>query len=199
MWSMIVAKDVCHLSRCQQHWFNVYSVPKWIWRLSRNFSREWLLNNLLDEEGWPWMAGVGSVFLCVCVCVCSVTQSCPTLCNIMDCSPPGSSVHESFPRKNSGVGWHFLLQGIFLTQGLNPRLLHPLCWQGGSLPLSHLGSLGVGGIEVVWPRVGDWEAGESADGDEWCWLRPAWWHSSGCDRWSALRYWAHQLHVHLFL
>ena len=25
--------------------------------------------------------------------VCSVTQSCPTLCNLMDCSPPGSSVH----------------------------------------------------------------------------------------------------------
>ena len=28
------------------------------------------------------------------------------------------------PGKNSGVGWHFLLQGIFLTQGSNPGLLH---------------------------------------------------------------------------
>ena len=35
-----------------------------------------------------------------------------------------------FPGKNSGVGWHFLLQGIFLTQGLNPHLLH---WQANSL------------------------------------------------------------------
>ena len=29
-----------------------------------------------------------------------------------------------FPGKDSGVGCHFLLQGIFPTQGLNPGLLH---------------------------------------------------------------------------
>ena len=40
----------------------------------------------------------------------------------MDCSPPGSSVR--FLGKNTGVGCHSLLQGIFLTQGLNPGLLH---------------------------------------------------------------------------
>ena len=39
-----------------------------------------------------------------------------------------------FPGKHSGVGCHFLLQGIFLTQGSNP---HPLHWQAGSLPLNH--------------------------------------------------------------
>ena len=33
------------------------------------------------------------VCVCVCVCVCSVTQMCPTLCDPMDYSPPGSSVH----------------------------------------------------------------------------------------------------------
>ena len=32
--------------------------------------------------------------MCVCVCVCSVAQSCLTLCDLMDCSPPGSSVHQ---------------------------------------------------------------------------------------------------------
>ena len=37
--------------------------------------------------------------------------------------------------KNTGVGCHALLQGIFPTQGLNPRLLHLLHWQAGSLPL----------------------------------------------------------------
>ena len=42
------------------------------------------------------------------------------------------------PGTNTGVGCHALLQGIFLTQGLNPRLLH---WQAGSSPLSHLGRL----------------------------------------------------------
>ena len=42
-----------------------------------------------------------------------------------------------FPGKNTGVGCHFLLQGIFLTQGLNTHLLH---WQVDSLYLCHLGS-----------------------------------------------------------
>ena len=42
-----------------------------------------------------------------------------------------------FPGKNTGVGCHFLLQGIFPTQGLNPGLLH--CRQT-LYPLSHQGS-----------------------------------------------------------
>ena len=42
------------------------------------------------------------------------------------------------PGKNTEVGCHFLLQGIFLTQGLNPCLLWP--FQEHSLPLSHLGN-----------------------------------------------------------
>ena len=45
-----------------------------------------------------------------------------------------------FPDKNTGVGCHFLFQGIFPTQGSNPRLLCLLHWQAVSLPLSHLGS-----------------------------------------------------------
>ena len=58
-----------------------------------------------------------------------------TLCDPMDCSLPGFSVHGIFQaRVLEWVGCHFLLQGIFLTQGLNPRLLH---WQAGCLPLSH--------------------------------------------------------------
>ena len=39
------------------------------------------------------------------------------------------------PDMNTGVGCHALLQGIFPTQGLNPRLLGLLHWQVGSLPL----------------------------------------------------------------
>ena len=56
--------------------------------------------------------------------LCLVAQSSPTLCDPMDCSSPGSSVHWDSPGKNTGVGCHALLQGIFLTQGLNPGLLH---------------------------------------------------------------------------
>ena len=48
-------------------------------------------------------------------------QSCPTLCDSIDCSPPGSSVLGDSPGKNT----HALLQGIFPTQGSNPRLTSP--------------------------------------------------------------------------
>ncbi|XP_044786514.1 uncharacterized protein LOC112579995 [Bubalus bubalis] len=51
-----------------------------------------------------------------------VCQSCTTLCDRMDCSTPGSSVHGDSPSKNTGVSCHALLQGIFPTQGLNPCL-----------------------------------------------------------------------------
>ena len=53
-----------------------------------------------------------------------VAQSCPTLCNPMDGSLPGSAIHGIFPGKNTGFGCHFLLQGIFPNQGSNPGLLH---------------------------------------------------------------------------
>ena len=46
-----------------------------------------------------------------------------TPCDPMDCSPPGSSVHGISLGRNTGVGCHFLLQGIFLTQGWNLGLL----------------------------------------------------------------------------
>ena len=39
-----------------------------------------------------------------------VTQASPALCDPVDCSPPGSSVHGDSPGKNTGVGCHFLLQ-----------------------------------------------------------------------------------------
>ena len=72
-------------------------------------------------------------YVCVCACVCVIAswlascvnvyaQSCPTLCDPKDDSPPGSSVHGNSPGRNTGVGCHTLLQGIFLTQGLNPGL-----------------------------------------------------------------------------
>ena len=54
----------------------------------------------------------------------SVSRSpCPTLCDPVACSPPGSSVHGIL-QAFSGVGCHFLLPGIFLTQGSSPCLLH---------------------------------------------------------------------------
>ena len=61
-------------------------------------------------------------------------QLCPTFCVPMDCSPPDSSVHGIFHARILEWAATFLLQGIFLTQGSNPHLLHLLHWQADSLP-----------------------------------------------------------------
>ena len=53
------------------------------------------------------------------------------LCNLVDGSPPGSSVRGISQARILGVGCHFLLQGVFLTLGSNLSLLH---WQADSLP-----------------------------------------------------------------
>ena len=74
-----------------------------------------------------------------------VAQSCLTLCNSMDYSPPSFSVHEDFSGKNTEVGSLYLFQGIFPTCGSNPGLLHcrQILYQ-----LSHKGS----------PRILEWVA-----------------------------------------
>ena len=55
--------------------------------------------------------------VCVCVCVCTwlVAQSCLTHCVPKEYSLPGSFVHGDSPGKNTGVGFHLLLQGIIPT------------------------------------------------------------------------------------
>ena len=45
-------------------------------------------------------------------------QSCPTLCNLLDYSPPYSSVHRDFSGKNTAVGSHALLQGYLRSPAL---------------------------------------------------------------------------------
>ena len=70
---------------------------------------------------------------------CMPVQSCPTLCDLMDCSPPGSSVH-GICQARTGIRCHFFVQGSFPTQGSNPRLPR---WWVYSLPLSYLGSPGI--------------------------------------------------------
>ena len=69
----------------------------------------------------------------------SVTQSCLTLCDPIDCICQAILSME-FSRQEYWSGCHFLLQGIFPTQGSNQHLLFLLHWQVDSLLLSHLGS-----------------------------------------------------------
>ena len=61
---------------------------------------------------------------------------CLTPCDPMAYSPPGSSVHGILQART--LEWD--IQGIFLTQGLNPHLLRRLLWQAGSLPLAPPGN-----------------------------------------------------------
>ena len=83
-----------------------------------------------------------------------VAQSCLTLGDLMDCGLPGSSAHGDSLGKNTRVGCHFLLQGIFPTQGLNPGLLN--CrWI--LYHLSHQGS----------PRILEWVAYLFSKGTSW--------------------------------
>ena len=65
------------------------------WKISR-FSFRTIHEARLTLVWWWW---------------CALPQPYPALCDSMDCSPPGTSVHGDFPGKNSGVGCHFLLQG----------------------------------------------------------------------------------------
>ena len=53
------------------------------------------------------------------LCIYLVTKSCQTLCSSMNCSLPGSCPWN-FPCRNTGVGCHFLLEGIFPDSGIEP-------------------------------------------------------------------------------
>ena len=84
------------------------------------------------------------VMFCYC---CSIMSD---SCNPMDCSLARLLCPWNFPAKNTGVGCHFLLQGIFPTRGSNLLLLDLLHWQVDSLPLAP-----PGGIEGTDPKVSD--------------------------------------------
>ena len=85
---------------------------------------------------FPFMVSVFTSCLRGCCCYCLVAKSCLTLCNLWTVAYQ-ASLSMGFLNKNTGVGCHFLLQGIFLTPGLSPHLLH---WQADSLSLSDQGN-----------------------------------------------------------
>ena len=107
--------------------------PATCWRKMRLNCRHQHLNfNLLTPH----------YLVCVCVCVC-VVRAC-ACCHVWLFVTSWTSLLGSspwnFPGKSTGMGCHFLLQGIFLTQGSNPGFLCLLLWQAGSLPTVPLGS-----------------------------------------------------------
>ena len=96
-----------------------------------NFSKLWDIG----KDRGDWRAAVCEVAkswkrLSEWTCMrAKLLQSSLSLCNPMDCNPPGFSVFGDSPDKNTGVSCHALLGGIFPTQRLNPRLLCLLHWQ----------------------------------------------------------------------
>ena len=100
-----------------QEWWQRLSPP-----LTIILSQLGMLRVLLDLPLWEWELISHSLV------VFSVAQSCPTLCDPMGCSLPRLLCPRNSPDKNTGVGCHFLLQG------LNLRILYLLYWQVDSLP-----------------------------------------------------------------
>ena len=115
-----------------RHDFLDYSVDLWArgceaLGLRLLFSREGLFSESVASyiqllAPRPFRTGHYGCMLCAELCL--VAQLCPTLCDPMDCSLPGSSVRGDSLGKNTGVGCCILLQGIFPTQVSNPGLLH---------------------------------------------------------------------------
>ena len=81
------------------------------------------------SRGSSWSRDQTRVSCIACICAKSL-QSCPALCDPVNSSLPGFSIHGDSLGKNIGVGCHAQLQGIFPMQGSNPCLLN---WQASSL------------------------------------------------------------------
>ena len=82
------------------------------------------------------MMAVGCVCVYMCVCVCACAHSVLSLCDPTALQPARFLCPWDFPVKDIGGSCHFLLQGIFQTQGSNLHLLCLLPWQVDSLPLA---------------------------------------------------------------
>ena len=117
-------------------WLDYHEIRMAVFRLRsqpctqlRTFQGHWATGHWLlwtDANGRACGTGLRSALypshvLCMCA---KLLQSCLTLCDPMDCSPPGFSVHGASPGEKAGMGCHALLQWILPTKGLNPWLLH---------------------------------------------------------------------------
>ena len=125
-------------------WVSSLTWWTWVWVDSRSWwwtgkpgvlqsmGSQRVRHDWVTELNWWLDVCVNLVRLCVCAHAKSL-QSCLTLCDPMDCSPPGSSVH-GIPQARI-LEWAVISpsRGIFLTQGSNLCLLCLPHWQAGSL------------------------------------------------------------------
>ena len=64
------------------------------WAIVHRVAKSWTWWKWLSMHMYVCVCVCVCVYVCVCVCISSVAQSCPTLCNPMDCSTPGIPVHH---------------------------------------------------------------------------------------------------------
>ena len=99
---------------------------------------------------WHWQNSEHSSCLHVCA---KLPQLCLTHCDPVHCSPPAPLENPTdYTGKNTRVGCHDILQGIFPIQVSNPHLLHLLHRRAGSLPLAPPGKTSTCLIESNIPQ-----------------------------------------------
>ena len=133
------------LYSCWNVSFGDKSAGSWTWAawacwVGKKRGKGFFPNPRLPLALWTPKSSPWGVCVCTCVYARLVTQSCLTLCDPVDCSLPGSSVH--------GI----LLHGIFPIQASNPGLLH---WKRILHHLSHRGSQAPKGCSTVAPPQAD--------------------------------------------
>ena len=137
IWSRMAAKYLWAATSLHHYYFlktHVYRDTKNGWLIAGNLY-------LTVDRAWPELHTDWNCTLCVCVCVCvcvraNSLQLCPTLCNPMDCSPPGSSVHGILQAK--------ILEWVAMPSSQRSSLPRDqtlcLLWlHAGSLPLALTG------------------------------------------------------------
>ena len=117
--SSVHSINICEVTLCSMHCING-SLNQNVRCYLHTSSILWMITHIPACHLWHWLLLRLSVIL---QCA-KLPQSCPTLCNLMDCSPSGS-LSMGFSRQETGVGCHFLLQDTFLTQELILHLLFP--------------------------------------------------------------------------
>ena len=125
----ITTLDLKHIQRKREYLFSLFSMKKQNRQHStlvrgRAGTKIWVSSEIFyyNQAEFIYFYFLKPLILNIIKLLLLVLKSCPTACNPMDCSLPGSSVRD-FPGETTEVGCHFLLQGIFLTPGSYPCLL----------------------------------------------------------------------------
>ena len=118
-WYWHESRHMVQWKRIESPKINSHSYGQLIFNKGGN-NIQWEKDNLFSKWYWEY------IYMCVCVCVC---VSCSVVSDSLQphglySQPARLFCPWDFPGKVTGMGCHFLLQGIFQTQGLNPSLLH---------------------------------------------------------------------------